>query len=124
MIGNIKFKNIVIKFTLELKRIMSNNNLKSKPNISAIAFWDVNFENIDFDKSIVFVIEKVFNYGTWNDMIEILRFYGLEKIKRSIVEVSYFKGPALSFLSLILELNEKDFIAYQLRQSRTSNWEY
>lgn len=95
-----------------------------KPNISKIAFWDVNFETIDFDKSSVFVMDKVFNHGTWKDIIEILRFYGLERVKRDIVEVSYLKGPALSFICLILGLNEKDFSAYQRRQVRKSVWQY
>ncbi len=97
---------------------------KPRPNISKIAFWDVNFDKIDFDKSSVFVIDKVLNHGTWADIIEILRYYGLERAKKDVVQVSYFKSSALSFLCLILDLKKTDFIAYQRRQTRVSNWTY
>jgi hypothetical protein len=93
-----------------------------KPPISKIAFWDVNFEAIDFDANSVFVIGKVFNYGTWADIVETFRFYGIDRIKKEIVQVSYFKNTALSFLCVILDLTEDDFIAYQKRQARTTIW--
>ena len=98
--------------------------VSDRPAISKIAFWDVNFDKIDFEKSSVSVIEKVFNYGTWSDMMEVLRFYGLNRVKKDCVEISYLKGPVVSFLCLILNLKEKDFTAYQQRQKRTSNWTY
>ncbi len=94
----------------------------TKPNISKIAFWDVNFDKIDFNESSVFVIDKVLNHGTWADIVEIIKYYGLERIKKDAVSVPYFKSSALSFLCLILELNKTDFIAYQRRQIRISNW--
>ena len=103
---------------------MDKNITENRPNISKIAFWDVDFEKIDFEKSSVSVIEKVFNYGTWKDMLGVLKFYGLKRVKKDSVEISYFKGPALSFLCLILNMEEVDFIAFQQRQKRNSNWIY
>ena len=93
-----------------------------KPNISKIAFWDVNFDKIDFQENSVFVMNKVFNYGTWADILEILRFYGLERVKKEVVQSSYFKGSALSFLCVILHLTEQDFVSYQQRQKRNPIW--
>lgn len=102
--------------------IDSNNGIK--PNISKIAFWDVNFDNIDFQENSVFVMNKVFNYGTWDDIIETLRFYGIERVRNEVVKSSYFKNTTLSFLCVILHLTEQDFISYQQRQKRPSNWSY
>jgi hypothetical protein len=93
-----------------------------KPNIAKIAFWDVNFETIDFEANSVFVMSKVFNYGTWTDIVETFRFYGIDRIKKEIVQVSYFKNTALFFLCVILDLTEDDFIAYQKRQAHTTIW--
>ena len=64
---------------------------KSRPNISKTAFWDVNFEEIDFEKNYVFVVDKVFNYGKFNDQLELIRFYGVENIKKMMVQVLIYK---------------------------------
>ncbi len=103
-------------------KIESNNGIK--PNISKIAFWDVDFDNIDFQENSTFVMNKVFNYGTWDDIIETLRFYGLERVRKEVVKSSYFKNTTLSFLCVILCLTEQDFISYQQRQKRTLTWNY
>jgi hypothetical protein len=102
--------------------IISNNSIK--PNISKIAFWDVNFDNIDFQENSVFVMNKVFNYGTWDDIIETLRFYGIERVRKEVIKSSYFKNTTLSFLCVILHLTEQDFVSYQQRQKWTSTWNY
>ena len=49
-----------------------------KPNISEIAFWDVKYEELDYENNSLFIMNKVFNYGTWADMLETLKFYGIE----------------------------------------------
>ena len=69
-------------------------------------------------------MNKVFNYGLWADILEVLNYYGLERVKTEIVRAAYLKKTALSFLCVILQLNESDFKAYQRRQERSSTWEH
>jgi len=95
---------------------------KRKPNISKTAFWDVNFEKIDFENSSVFVMDKVFNYGVFSDQLEIIRFYGIERIKKDIVKIAYFREPVLAFLSTFFNLDKALFIAYQRRQNQPKYW--
>lgn len=90
--------------------------------ISPTAFWDVAFDEIDVDTDSLFVMNKVFNYGLWSDIVAVLRYYGLERVKREIVQVAYLKNTALSFLCVILDLNESDFVVYQQRQQRKPVW--
>ncbi len=66
--------------------------------VSKKAFWDVNFAALDFEKSSLFIMQKVFNYGSWNDQVAIMRLYGLERIKKEIIDASYLRQPVLSFL--------------------------
>ena len=95
-----------------------------KPNLSKTAFWDVDMEAIDFEADSLFVMGKVMNYGLWADIEEMLRFYGLERVRREVVDGAYYKKTALSFLCLILDLEESDFTAYQRRQARQSVWNH
>jgi len=95
-----------------------------KPSISKKAFWDVKFEEIDFEKHSLFVMEKVFNYGSWNDQLEIMRYYGLKRIAREIVNSNYLRNPVLSFLSVLLEIDEINFKCYKRKQSNPLPWPY
>jgi hypothetical protein len=44
-------------------------------------FWDVNFDKLDFDQKVVFVIERVFERGNVTDVWEKRRNYGDNIIK-------------------------------------------
>ncbi len=89
---------------------MISKNEEFKPNISPTAFWDVDFEKIDFQGSSAFVINKVINYGKLSDIVGLFQYYGRERIRREVLESSYYKKTALSFLCTILNLEESDFV--------------
>jgi len=99
-------------------------NATRKPDISAKAFWDVDFDKIDFEKSSLFVIEKVFNYGTFAEQIEIIKFYGIEKIKEEVVKISYFKVKVFAFVCGFFNLDKSLFKNYQRRLQNPNIWEF
>ena len=101
-----------------------NKSYVNAPNVSSVAFWDVNLEQIDFETESLFVMSKVFNYGRWTDILEVLKYYGLERVRQEIVQAAYLKKTALSFLCVILDLTESDFKAYQRRQGRKPIWDH
>ncbi len=95
-----------------------------KPVISRKAFWDVRFEELDYDRYSLFVMEKVFNYGPWADQLAIMRYYGLPRIKNEIVKANYLRKPVLSFLSTVLEIEKNEFECYRKKQSDPLPWPY
>ncbi|RYF77081.1 MAG: hypothetical protein EOO39_04835 [Cytophagaceae bacterium] len=95
---------------------------QSKIELSPVAFWDVAFDQIDVDADSQFVLSKVFNYGLWADMVAVMSYYGLDRVKREIVRAAYLKNTVISFLCVVLDLREDDFIAYQQRQERKPIW--
>jgi hypothetical protein len=94
------------------------------PNLSKTAFWDIDFEQLDAERNAVFIMEKVFNYGLWDDYIAIIKYYGEEKIKKEVVKGAYFKKKVLNFLCKIFNLNPADFLCYTRRQSDPLHWNY
>ncbi|MGN6803936.1 MAG: DUF6922 domain-containing protein [Ginsengibacter sp.] len=94
------------------------------PSISKKAFWDVSFENLDFQKSSLYIMEKVFNHGSWNDQVEIIRFYGLDRIRKEIINASYLNKTALSFLSVILHLPKTSFKCYRRMLLNPLPWNF
>ena len=95
-----------------------------KPDISQKAFWDTRFSEIDFDKDSLHVVEKIFNYGSWNDQVAIMKFYGLDRIRKEIINAGYLRKPVISFLSTILHLQKTDFKCYNKMQSHPLPWNY
>ena len=95
-----------------------------KPAISKKAFWDISFEDLDFEKSSLFVMEKVFNYGVWDDQVKIIRFYGPDRIRNEIIHAGYLRKPVLSFLCVILKLKKTDFEGYNKMLLNPMPWNY
>jgi hypothetical protein len=95
-----------------------------KPQISPKAFWDVRFHEIDYEKNSLQVMEKVFNYGDWNDQVATMKFYGLERIRKEIVNAGYLRKPVISFLCTILHLQKTDFKCYKKMQFHPLPWNY
>lgn len=94
------------------------------PNVSNTAFWDVDFNQLDAERNAVFIMEKVFNYGLWNDQVAIMKYYGEERIKKEIIKGAYFKKKVLPFLCNIFDLKLTDFTCYTRRQSHQKHWDY
>ncbi len=101
-----------------------SEQIKSKPNISKRVFWDVDFDALDYAKDRFFIIERVMNYGLWNDFIEIVHFYGKETIKKEIIQSAYLKKDVLNFLCFYLHLKPNQFKCYKQRQLTEIHWNY
>ena len=87
-------------------------------------YFDERIEDIDFEKNSLHVMEKVFNYGTWKDQVAIMKFYGLQRIRKEIIHAGYLRKPVLSFLCAILQLQKNDFTCYIKMQSHPMPWIY
>lgn len=98
---------------------METASSKNIPTISKSAFWD-----IDFEKSSVFVIDKVFNYGIFSDQIGIIKYYGIDRIKKDIVKIPYFRKPVFAFIIGFFGLDKSLFTAYQRRQQQPNYWNF
>ncbi|MEA5140763.1 DUF6922 domain-containing protein [Arcicella rigui] len=122
--NSVNLSEIYMSVNANISNIMEAKRVLSKPNISQKAFWDVDFERIDFEKNSVFVIDKVFNYGVFSDQLELIRFYGFERIKNDIVKIAYFRKPVFAFVSSFFDLDKSLFKAYQRRQEQPNHWDF
>ncbi len=98
--------------------------MRPRPNIAKRLFWDVRVENLDFETDRLYVIDRVMNYGGWNDFLEVLRFYGEEIIRSEIVRSSYLKKDVLNFVCFYFDLKPEDFKCYNRRQSHRKLWDF
>lgn len=91
-------------------------------NISALPFWDVDYESLDIEKDKTFIIGKVMNYGGLADFKATITYYGKDTIRQEIVRIAYFSKEVLSFLCFYFDFKKEDFACYNHRQLMPQHW--
>lgn len=100
-------------------QIGETQNLES---LSPHLFWDVDKTKINWQKDDLFIIERVLEYGLWQDWETIKTMYGTDYLAEKVVHLRSLDNVTLSFLCLIFNLEPQDFRCYRLRQSGQSFW--
>jgi len=84
-----------------------------KPVLSKQAFKDVDMDEIDYENGVLRVFERVMYRGNDDDIREIRRFYGDERIRKEIVNSKCFGPKEVNFCCFIFDLKLEDFIYYK-----------
>ena len=87
-------------------------------------FWDVNFEDIDFEANAPYVVQRVLEYGRFEDWKRILALYGKERIGEIATHLRSLEPTAMAFVSIITHQPIEKFRCYILRQSNQQPWAY
>ena len=101
--------------------------LNPKPNISDFSkhlFWDVNRENIDFDKDKSYIIKHILEYGLMDDWLTIYSLYGIHQIAAIVKTFREVYPIDLSFISLLSNTPKKEFRCYSYQQSVPKHWDF
>lgn len=93
-------------------------------NIDLSLFWDVDVNNIDYEKNSQFIINRVLLKGRLNDWNEIKQYYGLERIKRETLTMRYLDSRTLSFCSFIFDVPKSEFRCCNTPPSIKELWNY
>lgn len=59
-----------------------------KPDLSRQSFWDIDMNNLDFDRYADFTIVRVLERGSEKDVRELIRYYGEGKITDVVIAAS------------------------------------
>ena len=95
---------------------------KNKLKISSKAFWDVNFEKLmqQYDYYPEFIIKKVFEYGTFQDVLSVYKYFGKQTVTDTLLNVTYMPKKKLHFASEFLKINKTNFRCYINKRQRRS----
>ena len=86
------------------------------PEIRPVVFWDIPQDKIDYEKTSDFVICRVFNYGNFHEIADIIICYGKEYVKNVLLSTINLDPFGLEAASAILEIPETQFKCYELKQ--------
>ena len=97
---------------------------KLKPVFNKRIFWDVVFENIDYDAKANFVIERVFERGDVEDIRNCRRYYGDEKVTAALLNAKFLPEYTVYLASAVINKPLNEFRCYKLRQLNPTLFPY
>lgn len=90
------------------------------PKFDPGLFWDVKFSDIEWEKNARWVIARVLSRGDLPDFHELVRLYGLERIKNEMLQVRFLDNKTLSFVASLFDIPQEQFRCFKLKQSNPS----
>lgn len=94
----------------------SDNQHTILEKLSPRLFWDMDSSQIDLDKYPSHIIQRVLEYGEFDDWKLIKQYYGLEKIVKYCQSLRTLAPCALSYISCISKTPKESFRCYNFSQ--------
>jgi hypothetical protein len=101
--------------------VQINSTIPNKPELSRRAFWDIDLGRLDFDRYPEFTIVRAMERGTFNDIREILRYYGKDKIRSIIINSERLLPRAIIISRRLFHLHNSDFKC-SIAKQRVTNY--
>lgn len=79
------------------------------PKLSKSAFWDIDLEKLDLDRFSDFVIIRVFERGTVQDIEEVVTYFGKSKVVDSLLSASVLLPRAVAVAQKLFDLSDNQF---------------
>jgi hypothetical protein len=95
---------------------------KKKIKFSENLFWDVDERELDMEQHPAFVIQRVLDYGVWEDWTQIRSYYSMQTIKDAAMNFRTLEPKALHYIALYTDTNIEDYRCYKLAQSHPTLW--
>ena len=97
---------------------------KPIPNLHPKFFWEFRFDEINWLEAYQMVIGRIVERGSQDEIDEIIRFYGHEKVIKAIRDEIYFLPDyaiedALKFFP---ELKKEEMYCYLNRKDKPYHW--
>lgn len=92
--------------------------LSRLPDLPQVLFWDIPKQTPDYENHPEWVIKRVFERGSMENIAEIMLYYGREKTKEVLTATPHLDEDILYLASAILDTPLNDFLCYSTRQYR------
>ena len=95
-----------------------------QPVFNKRIFWVVKFEELNYDKSAAFIIQRVFERGDVDDIRTCRRYYGDDKISAVLIEARWLPLHTIYLASALFNNELTDYKCYNTAQSNPMYWNY
>ena len=85
-------------------------------------FWEADLNTLSPVKHRQYIIERVFERGTWNDLKELAKLYTRRQIKNSLKKARWLDEKTMYFVSAYFSIPLKEMRCYTQRQLSPVPW--
>ena len=71
---------IVVEYQTFNKFVLENT-MKTPPVLSSKILWDIDISTLNFEDAAEWIIERVFDRGSFDEVLSVLQYYGKEKVE-------------------------------------------
>lgn len=93
-------------------------------NYSRHLFWDINTETLDLNQHKELLVNRVLDYGFFSDWKQLNTDLGLEEIGLIAKNLIDLDARAVSFISLLTDIDITQFRCYTIQQSIPQHWHF
>lgn len=88
--------------------------------LSKKAFWDVDMKTMNAEQHADYIIQKVFEYGSLNDIQQVLHYYQRDKLVLALTTCNFLFNETLHFASMLFQIPKESFSCYTKTQLLTN----
>lgn len=103
------------EISMEKKKQNNDKTIPGPKLLRRALFWDVNFEKIDFSKRKRYVIERVFERGNNEEILEIVSFYGKNECIRIIKSAIRLNQNAIFNAERYLDIKRDEMLCLRIK---------
>ena len=87
-------------------------------------FWDADQSDIDMQRNKRYIIQRVLERGTVEDLRSVFHMYGLDNVIATAKTLRTLEPKALSFIACVADEPKENFRCYIPKQSSPAPWIY
>ena len=98
--------------------------LKSMEEFSTNLFWDADPKDLDLVKHKKYVVQRVLEHGTLDDMRHMFAMYGFDDVVATSKTLRSLEPKSLAFIVNLSGQPKESFRCYTLKRSQQAPWIY
>lgn len=103
--------------------VYSHTGNSAVPQLHRRLFWDWQYDQIDWQGSYASVIARVVERGSREEIEELIRFYGKEKVDFALrKEIVYLPDYVVKKVTEYFGMRENELACYERKLLRRGHW--
>jgi hypothetical protein len=103
--------------------MLDDDGRPDTPHLPKYLFWEVRHDTMDWRKASRFVVERILEYGQYQEWEEIIRFYGRRKVLHVLKkEAIYLMDCNIERACAYFKLKREELRCYWRKKERQGFW--
>lgn len=95
---------------------------KIKDHLRPALFWDTDFSALDVDDHAAYVIVRVMERGTREEVRAVWNYFGAETIKKHLLSARDLSPKTISYFANQFNMSKSQFKAVRIQDERIKTW--